>query len=468
MSMEKTAKILIIEDDAALREALTATLELAGYPYVALPDAQQAMLVVARETIGLVITDVNLPEINGIQLLESLNKHYPLIPVIIMTAYSSVKNAVAAMQKGALDYLAKPFSHQELLTKIEEYYSALVFDQGSDSPVAEDPASLALLVLAKKVAQSDASVLILGESGTGKEVLARYIHQHSDRRHQAFIAINCAAIPETMLEATLFGHEKGAFSGAYQSYPGKFEQANGGTLLLDEVSEMPLALQAKLLRVLQEKEVERIGGKKTIALDVRVLATTNRDLKKEIGAGNFREDLYYRLHVFPLRWLPLRERPGDILAIADYCLHKIGQKKEQKKNLRFDSAAKEKLLAYGWPGNVRELDNVIQRAVILAQGQWITAEDLFLEEQGTAEQAVIEHKNDMFSLAEVKSVLQEPALNEQSGELDARMQVHEFQMIADVLKETQGSRRVAAQKLGISPRTLRYKMAKMREQGLSL
>ena len=464
--MEKTAKILIIEDDAALREALSATLEVAGYPYIALPHAQQAMEAVARESIGLIITDVNLPEMNGIQLLDWLNKHYPMIPVVIMTAYSSVKNAVVAMQKGALDYLAKPFSHQELLSKIEDYYLASV-GSSDDSPIVEDPASLKLLALAKKVAQSDASILIFGESGTGKEVLARYINQCSSRKNEALIAINCAAIPETMLEATLFGHEKGAFSGAYQSYPGKFEQANGGTLLLDEIGEMPLALQAKLLRVLQEKEVERIGGKKTIALNVRVLATTHRDIKKEVEAGRFREDLYYRLNVFPLQWLPLRQRPQDILVIADYLLQKKCQKNTDKP-LRFDQVAKEKLIAYAWPGNVRELDNVIQRAVILANGQWITADDLLLEAQPSEMDHALSLKQMKIAIQDSAQLSSQTAKVENSNGLEAHKQAHEFQMIVEILKQTHGSRHHAAQQLGISPRTLRYKMAKMREQGLQI
>ena len=305
-----TVNILVVEDDIDLREVIMDTLDVAGFSVDGVGDAESALVWLKSHSCELVISDVNMPGINGYQLMRNIASQWPQLPVLIMTAYGSISNAVEAMRNGAVDYLEKPFSTEKLVSIAEKYVNVEITDE---EPVAEDAETLKIFQLAKKVAQTDSSVMIMGESGTGKEVLARYIHRHSPRGNQPFVAINCAAIPENMLEATLFGHEKGAFTGAHQSSAGKFEQANGGTLLLDEISEMDINLQAKLLRVLQEKEVERIGGKKTIQLDVRVLATTNRNIKTEVEKGNFREDLYYRLCVFPLIWKPLRERTDDII-----------------------------------------------------------------------------------------------------------------------------------------------------------
>lgn len=308
-----------------------------------------------------------------------------------------------------------------------------------DSPVAQDPKSQALLSMALRVAQSDVGVMISGESGTGKEVLAHFIHDHSPRCKHPFIAINCAAIPEQMLEATLFGYEKGAFTGAYKSTPGKFEQAQHGTLLLDEVSEMSLGLQAKLLRVLQEKEVERIGANKLISLDVRVLATSNRKLLDEVKIGRFREDLYYRLNVFPLHWLPLRERSCDILPLASYLLRRHCQDHHLSVPT-LSEEAKTALLEYSWPGNARELNNVIQRALVLQTQDLIEIAHLQLP--------------DVF--------LEDPIIGHQESK---NLQNHEFELIEKTLKEYQGNRQVVAAILGVSERTLRYKLAKMREEG---
>ncbi len=450
--MDKLSKIILVEDDDALRTALGESLNIAGYCYIACRNVKQAMEAVSQSLVGLVLTDINLPEINGIQFLEWMNGNYPQIPVIIMTAYGNIKSAVEIMQKGALDYLEKPFSHQALIKKIEQYGINYHFDTSNSQPVVADQNSIKLLMIAQKVAQTDSSVLILGESGTGKEVLARYIHHQSSRKAQPFIAINCAAIPDSLLESILFGHEKGAFSGAHQSHAGKFEQANEGTLLLDEISEMPLLLQAKLLRVLQEKEVERIGGKKVIPLNIRILATTNKKLDEEVKKGNFREDLYYRLNVFPLEWLPLRERKSDILPLVDWFLKK---KATGQITYHLDDEAKEKLLNYYWPGNIRELDNVIQRAVILAQTAWIKAEHLILSSTGLS----ITH-------TEKKSIIGLENMTYGDKVLDENIQLHEFQIILDALKKNQGSRQITAKRLGISPRTLRYKMAKMKAQGI--
>jgi len=314
--MAETLPVLVVEDDKNLREALTDTLELAGYSAIAAADAEQALSWLEKGNPGLVLSDVQMPGMDGHALLRMLKTRRPDIPVILMTAYGQIDRAVQAMRDGAVDYLPKPFEPDQLLATVARY-----FRQSGEAPasglVAEDPTSRALQDLARRVAASEASVLLTGESGVGKEVFARYIHRHSARHKGPFVAVNCAAIPENLLESILFGHEKGAFTGATAAQPGKFEQANGGTLLLDEISELPLNLQAKLLRVLQEREVERVGGRNAIPLDARVIAATNRDLTAWVREGRFREDLYYRLNVFPLEIPPLRERPADIPALAD-------------------------------------------------------------------------------------------------------------------------------------------------------
>ncbi len=304
------------------------------------------------------------------------------------------------------------------------------------------------------MATTDATVMISGESGTGKEVIARYIHHYSSRKEGPFVAINCAAIPENMLEAVLFGYEKGAFTGAYQATPGKFEQANGGTLLLDEVSEMDLALQAKLLRVLQEREVERLGARKVITLDVRVLATSNRVMREEVAAGRFREDLYYRLHVFPLHLPPLRQRSEDILPLTNFLLQRHCHGASLP---ALTDAAQKKLLGYSWPGNVRELDNVVQRAMILKRGSVIDESDLCFESPTIAR-------------APEASVADETAVSasDKAGELGDELKAREQRLIIEALKAGNGSRKYAAQKLGISQRTLRYKLARLRDAGVTI
>jgi two-component system response regulator FlrC len=312
--------------------------------------------------------------------------------------------------------------------------------------IATAEVSRRLADLARRVAASDCTVLIAGESGTGKEVLARFIHRNSPRADRAFVAVNCAAIPENMLEAILFGYERGAFTGAHAAHPGKFEQAQGGTLLLDEVTEMPLGLQAKLLRVLQEREVERLGGRTPVSLDVRVLATTNRNLRAEVAAGRFREDLYYRLNVFPLTTAPLRERRDDVLPLAMHVLNARCRPGERIPALSAEAA--HILLTHAWPGNVRELDNVMQRALILANGPVIQAENIHIE--GASEAAP--------SAA--------PSVN--SGALSESVSATERDLILEALRTDNGNRQAVAKRLGISPRTLRYKLAKLREAGVEV
>lgn len=437
--------VLIVEDDPVLREALAETMNLAGHSYLAAKDGKEALAMLERHSPAIVLSDIRMDKIDGQQLLAEIQRRNPGVPVILMTAHGSVEDAVIAMRNGAVDYLQKPFSAHALTEKINRYIKPLAIDD-DNQPVAQDPKSQALLSMALRVAQSDVGVMISGESGTGKEVLAHFIHDHSPRKQHPFIAINCAAIPEQMLEATLFGYEKGAFTGAYKSTPGKFEQAQGGTLLLDEVSEMCLSLQAKLLRVLQEREVERIGANKLIQLDVRVLATSNRKLLDEVKAGRFREDLYYRLNVFPLHWLPLRERICDIIPLANYLIRRHCQNNPVIPVL--SEEAKRALLEYSWPGNARELDNVVQRALVL-------------QTHGTIE---VPHLQLPKSFDELTvTTIQDNKKGEGKS-----LQNHEFEVILQTLKEHNGNRQQVATILGVSERTLRYKLAKMREEGYSV
>lgn len=434
-------RILVVEDDKALAEALTDTLELEGWQVSRAGDGVAALERLARENIALVLSDVHMERMDGHTLLQRLRAERPDLPVVLMTAYATVQKAVQAMQQGAVDYLVKPFAAEVLVETVARHLGAGTALPG-DEPVAEDPASRRLLHLAQRVADSEVTVMLSGESGTGKEVLARYIHRHSPRAARPFVAINCAAIPENMLEATLFGYEKGAFTGAHKSMPGKFEQAQGGTLLLDEISEMELGLQAKLLRVLQEREVERLGGGKPIQLDVRILATSNRDMRAEVQAGRFREDLYYRLNVFPLQLPPLRERRADIVPLARTLLAQLARKMGRPLP-RLATAAEQALARYDWPGNVREMDNLLQRALILQEGRDIQPADL------------------MFEAALPEAV--EATVPTDEVDFGAALQEREHQMIVEALR--QGSRQAAAERLGMSPRTLRYKLARLREAG---
>lgn len=464
------ATVLIVEDDLELREALVTTLELERFRVREADSAEQALERLAEGPVDMVVSDVNMPGKSGHELLADVQRLYPGLPVMLITAYGQISQAVEAMQAGAIDYLVKPFEPGMLV----ETVSRVVGGQGrssSSEPVAEDPASQRLFQLARKVAAADSTVMISGESGTGKEVLARFIHDHSSRVGAPFVAINCAAIPENMLEAILFGHEKGAFTGAHASSPGKFEQANGGTILLDEVSEMDPGLQSKLLRVLQEREVERVGGRKPIQLDVRVLATTNRNLAEHVQEGQFREDLFYRLSVFPMEWQPLRKRPRDILPLARYLLQQHSRKMKCT-GVRFARDAEQALLDHPWPGNVRELDNAIQRALVLHQGQTIVADDLCLDMTmagqtmsagvaPAAEPVAPDSREEEPSIPSSPEEVAGPALGD-----DLRQR--EFRIIIDTLRQERGRRNRAAEKLGISPRTLRYKLAQMRDAGVDL
>jgi len=439
--------VLVVEDDNDLRGALCDTLELAGYKVSSTDQGQSALDKLANEPFGLLLSDLQMRPMNGQTLMKKARALLPDLPILLMTAYGTVQGAVEAMHEGASDYLIKPFEADDLLERVQRYIRTA---PSSENMIAVDKSSRDLLSLSRRVADTDATVLINGESGTGKEVLARFLHDNSPRHDKPFIAINCAAIPENMLEATLFGYEKGAFTGASQAYAGKFEQAQQGTILLDEISEMDLSLQAKLLRVLQEREVERLGGRKLLSLDVRVLATTNRILREEIKAGRFREDLFYRLNVFPLQLLPLRERPDDILPLAQQL---ISRHCRQAKRLapEFDKSAVKALLANYWQGNVRELDNVLQRALILQSGDSIKAQDLAFE-----------------SMAVELSNSQNTDEHGDDNSLNDDLRSHEQRHIIEALENNNGARRATANELGISERTLRYKITRFREQGVEI
>lgn len=465
--MSKT-KILIVEDDHGLREALVDTLLLGGYQVTPVESAQSAMIKLSQSSFDLIVSDIQMEGMDGLSLLKSVKKKHPNLPFVLMTAYANVNDAIQAMRDGATDYLSKPFAPQVLLNLIGRYAPAQKVE--SRTPIVGDPSSENLLNLARKVAASDATVMVLGPSGSGKEVISRYIHDQSPRSDAPFVAINCAAIPENMLEATLFGYEKGAFTGAIQACPGKFEQAQQGTILLDEITEMDLSLQAKLLRVLQEREVERLGGRKTIALNVRVIATSNRDLKEAVANGKFREDLYYRLNVFPITWLALNQRKGDIVPLAQHLLMSHVQANSPNKQIpEFSSGALHKLTHHSWPGNVRELDNVIQRALILCSGSVLESDDLLIEaDSQPAFDSNHQSITPDFSQMSTHGIAKEIIEQDDKSLLGSELRLQEHQIILDALQAFNGKRKDVAEKLGISPRTLRYKLAKMRDSGIDL
>jgi two-component system response regulator FlrC len=436
MSSDPKPLILIVHDDPQVTSELVGLLTRAKYQVRAATDQALVRKHLNRERPSLVL--VGQSDEKGIERLIQIHQQTLDAPVIFLGKQAAVEHAVMAMRAGAADFLAYPSNSEFILETIQRHLNM----RDDDAFIAMAEVSKNLLALARKVAAKDATVLLTGESGTGKEVLARYIHQHSKRRNAPFVAINCAAIPENMLEAMLFGHEKGAFTGASESRPGKFAQANGGTLLLDEITEMDLGLQAKLLRVLQEREVEPLGAAHAIPLDVRVIATTNRDLQGEVDEGRFRMDLYYRINVFPLHLLPLRERREDILPITEHLL-----RRHAEGSVSINSQAMCKLVDYEWPGNVRELENVLQRALILAENPDLSTEDVqfVVPAQGSAREESVEKQN-----------------------LERQVKHRESDVILDALKANQGSRKHTAEQLGISPRTLRYKIARMRDEGISI
>jgi len=435
-------KILIVDDEQVQRELLKGFLEKQGYSVVCAEDGQHALEIFNREPIGLVLLDHKMPGMTGDQVLAEIKKINPETKAIMITAYGDVATAVSAMKLGAQDFLEKPIDLEELLSKIEKAEQETLVEEDvkeiqelvSDGPlpiniIAESPQMKEAISLARRVADTPWPVLIKGETGTGKELLAKLIHQLSPRKDAPFIEVNCAAVPENLFESELFGHERGAFTGASNLRRGRFELANKGTIFLDEIGELPLNLQPKLLRTLQENKITRVGGEKDIKIDVRVIAATNRDLKAMAAAGTFREDLYYRLNVFEIEIPPLRGRKEDIVPLLDFFL-----KKYSSIPIQLSAEARDLLIKYPYPGNVRELEHIVQRMVTLARGRIIKPSDLPPE---------IRHHQIVTT-----------------GTLEERLKAVEKEMILNALEKNGWVQTRAADDLGISERVLRYKMDK--------
>ena len=451
MSTDTSKKILVVDDEDEMRLALETTLQREGYQVVTAENGHQGLDKFENDEFDLIVTDMKMPKMDGLELLRKIKERSPKTGVIMITAYGDIDNAVETMKKGAFDYLLKPFSADILTSTVKRVF---LNPPGPPSParssgepkkktsfeereiITQNKEMTELLRFVENIAYSKSTVLIIGETGTGKEMFARYIHQCSPRADQPFLAVNCAALPEGLLETELFGHEKGAFTGASYRKQGKFELASWGTLLLDEVTELSIPLQAKLLRVLQEHEIDKVGGKEPIPVDVRVIATTNRDIKKRIKDNQFREDLYYRLNVIPLKLLALRDRKDDIPALVQHFLDKHGQ--NEKKHI---TAADQETLAllkkYRWPGNVRELENMIERAVLMCHGDTLHPSHLFFDEE-----------------------CQEGEESETGAtpKLQGTIYQMERELILQTLDEVGGNKTKAAECLGISIRTLRNKL----------
>lgn len=392
MSIEK---ILIVDDEALMRNFLMEAVKRKGIEAVAAENGSKAISLLKEQSFDLVITDMKMPGITGMEVLKAVKEISPRTAVIIVTAFGTIENAVEAMQAGAFHYLIKPFSLESLMANIEKVnqHLALVEENlylreqvvshpGGHPVIAESPAMKKVLEDVERIAKSNANVFINGETGTGKEVIAHLIHYHSPRANRPFIKVNCAAVPEALVESEFFGHEKGSFTGAANKRLGRFELADKGSLLLDEITEIPSALQAKLLRVTQEQEFERVGGSKPIKVDVRLISTSNRDMREAMADKVLREDLYYRLNVVPIHLSPLRERQEDILPLAEYFIERTCRGNHLERKV-LSPDAKKKLLYYGWPGNVRELANIIERAIVMDQGKVIQAAHLYLDGPST-------------------------------------------------------------------------------------
>ncbi len=381
--------VLIVDDEKNYLIVLEALLEDEGYQVFTADNAERGLEIALNQEIDVVVTDMKMPLMDGMVFLERLHRMKPDLPIIMMTAYGTIEKAVEAMKKGAFDYICKPFENEEfkiiiqkaiehfrLLKQNKEMTQELIGRYSFHNIVGRSAVMQKVFYIIEKVAPSKSTVLITGESGTGKELIAKAIHYNSPRFDKPFVSVNCGALPETLLESELFGHEKGAFTGAIQQRKGRFELAHGGTLFLDEISEMPLHLQVKLLRVLQEMEFERVGGSQTIKVDVRVIAATNRELKTEVEAGRFRADLFYRLNVVNIHVPPLRERKEDIPLLINHFIEKYSKEMGISEKVRIDKEALKLLMEYHWPGNVRELENVIERALLLCSGGEIRLGDL--------------------------------------------------------------------------------------------
>lgn len=440
--------ILLIEDEKIMRITLEDTLKTAGYEVVSFETGREALNALRDNRFSVVVTDVRLPDIDGINILREITRTGDT-QVIVMTAFGTIKDAVEAMKLGAFDYITKPFSLDEFLLIIERALEVKMLRDENirlkkdlsrcysfPNIIGESPEMKKIFSLIEKVSQSDSTVLLLGESGTGKELIASTIHYQSQRKDKPLIKVNCAALPEGLIESELFGHEKGAFTGAIKRKPGRFELANRGTIFLDEIGDIPLSTQSKILRVIQERQIERLGSTETITVDVRIIAATNKNLEEEVKKGNFREDLYYRLNVIPITLPPLRNRREDIPYLIEFFLRKSTQK--LSRNIRFSAEAINALLRYDYPGNVRELENIVERCVTLAPNDIIQKDDLpsFIFEKSDSKR--------YFSLS------------------DAAAEA-EKEHIIRILRITKGNRTRAAEMLGISRKTL---WEKMKEYGI--
>lgn len=462
-------RVLIVDDDPLSREFLIEAVDSLGFTVDQAASAEDALDSIARKMPDLVLSDLRMPGMDGSQLIEAIGRQYPGLPSVLVTAHGTVEAAVEAMRHGAEDFLLKPCSPDTIemvIDRIErtrrlqnenEYLRAELVGTEAPSIVGDSEQTHDLLRSASRIARSKGTVLITGESGTGKERIAHFIHQSSPRNDGPFIRVNCAALSETLLESELFGHERGAFTGAHRQRPGRFELADGGTILLDEIGEISPAMQAKLLRVLEEEEFERVGGTTTLSVDVRVIASTNRNLPDEIAGGGFREDLYYRLHVLPVNITPLRERTGDILPLTDHFLEMYAQRNGRPKPL-LSEEAREQLLRWQWPGNVRELENVIQRSVILLDNEVLDIEDLSFGPSTASRSA---------SRGEVTTAdIFDPEAD--LGNRLANMAVADIERIAILatLESTGGNKTEAARRLGVTARTLSNKIKLWRSTGL--
>ena len=448
MKNNESKKILIVDDESEMRVALETTLKREKFQLICAEDGKQALDKMEDDDFDLILTDVRMPKVNGLELLRAVKERSPKTQVVMMTAYGTIDNAVEAMKEGAFDYLIKGsgFSADVLVSTVKRAF----LDPGSYIPpvlrpttqmeslgdmkriVTQNEEMKKLLQFAENVSYSKSTVLIMGETGTGKELFARYIHQCSPRSEKPFMAVNCAALPEGLLESELFGHEKGSFTGATENKEGKFELANNSSLLLDEVTEMSPPLQAKLLRVLQEHEVDKIGGRAPIPVDVRVIATSNRDIRKRIQDQEFREDLYYRLNVVPINLIPLRERIDDIPVLVENFINQFCQE-NGKSSIKVDSATLTLLKKYRWPGNIRELGNIVERSCLMCQGDTMLPSHLFFDKEL--------HRNE-----------------KEAPRMSGTIYEMEKELIMQTLEEVSGNKTKAADSLGISIRTLRNKL----------
>ena len=480
-------RVLVADDDPQMQLAVKTCLSRKDFDVTVVNNGLSALELLERENFDLVISDQQMPQMSGSELLASLLKKGSEVPVVMITAYGTITQAVEAMQNGAADFITKPFTAQDLERIVERVLLPESKASRQRAPkqnrgrpiISQDPLMKRVLEVAEAVARSEATVLIQGESGTGKELIARFVHTSSPRSHQPFVAVNCAALPESLLESELFGHEKGAFTGAQNRKIGKFEMAHGGTILLDEISEMELGLQAKLLRVLQEREVDRVGGKDPISIDVRVLATTNRNLEDSVREGKFRADLYYRLNVIPITLPPLRERKSDIKLLTEFFMRQfLGENAP-----RLSDQVLEALLNHPWPGNIRELQNAVQRAAILSAGAAPRQSDFLLSMNPSDQLDMLREARPAAlpsapasgpaqpaRLADSIECIRESSPSTEDGALVIRsgttVQDMEKALILETLRANNNNRTEAAKLLGISIRTLRNKLHDYRQEGI--